>query len=397
MWKREPRFISSLYAPAVTLVDWIALVIILLAAFAGLQRGLVLSAFSLAGLVLGAYVGAHVAPHLLRGGVGSIWVGLAGLVGAVIGAALLQVVGVLAGSRLRGGLRLTSWRVADSLGGVVIGVVTGLAIVWVFAAAVKQADSHRLVSFRHDVQRSWIVRELEAALPPRDLPHILHAIDPWSPTTGPSAPTLPPSVGVLRNHRIHSSLTRVVKVLGTACGVGVEGSGWFARSHLIVTAAHVVAGEHSTVVQIPGDPVTHAATVVVFDVHNDIAVLRLADAHARPLPLADPQDGASVAIAGYPLDGNLTAIPGRIGRTANAFTQDALGGGPVERAITAVAGRVKHGESGGPAIDTHGAVEATIFAAKRGSASGYAVPTSIVRTDLTKAGRRAVSTESCVR
>ena len=40
--------------------------------------------------------------------------------------------------------------------------------------------------------------------------------------------------------------------------------------------------------------------------------------------MADPQDGAAVAIVGYPLDGNLTAIPGRVGRTANAFTQDAL-------------------------------------------------------------------------
>ena len=278
-----------------------------------------------------------------------------------------------------------------------LGVVTGLAIVWICAAAVKQAHGPGLVAFRHDVQRSWIVRELEAALPPRYLPPLLHAIDPWSPTTGPSAPTLPPSVGVLRNHRIRSSLTRVVKVLGTACGVGVEGSGWFAGSHLVVTAAHVVAGERTTVVQIPSDPITHAATVVVFDVHNDIAVLRIANASARPLPIADPIDGASVAIAGYPLDGNLTAIPGRIGRTANAFTQDALGGGPVERAITAVGGHVQHGESGGPAIDTHGAVEATIFAAKRGSPSGYAVPTSIVRSDLAKAGRSAVSTESCVR
>jgi uncharacterized membrane protein required for colicin V production len=380
----------------VSLVDWIALGIVLLAAFAGFQRGLVLSAFSLAGLALGAYVGARVAPHLLSGGSSSIWVGVAGLVGAVIGAGVLQVLGVLAGSRLRGGLRLTPLRVVDSMGGVLLGIVTGLAIVWVCAAAVLQAPRHRLLAFRHDVQRSWIVRELDAALPPRLLLPLLQAIDPWSPITGPSAPTLPPSVGVLRNHRIRSSLTRVVKVLGTACGVGVEGSGWFARSHLVVTAAHVVAGERNTVVQIPGDPVTHAATVVVFDAHNDIAVLLVSNATRRPLPLADPVDGASVAIAGYPLDGNLTAIPGRIGRTANAFTQDALGGGPVERAITAVAGRVQHGESGGPAIDTRGAVQATIFAAKRGSPSGYAVPTSIVRTDLAKAGRHAVSTERCV-
>jgi S1-C subfamily serine protease len=249
--------------------------------------------------------------------------------------------------------------------------------------------------FRSDLQRSWIVQKLDAALPPRTLLHLLTTIDPFPSITGPSAPTLPPSVGVLRNRAIRSSLTRVVKVLGTACGEGVEGSGWFARRDLVVTAAHVVAGEHSTLVELPDGSGQHVATVVVFDAHNDIAVLRISDATADPLRLADPRDGASVAIVGYPLDGNLTAIPGRVGRTANAFTQDALGRGPVERAITAIAGRVHKGDSGGPVIDTHGKVEATIFAKKKDSPSGYAVPTSIVRTDLAKAGRRAVSTESC--
>ena len=58
------------------------------------------------------------------------------------------------------------------------------------------------------------------------------------------------------------------------------------------------------------------------------------------------------------------------------------------RAITAIAGRVHKGDSGGPVIDTHGRVEGTIFAAKKGSPSGYAVPTTIVRTDLAKAGGR---------
>jgi S1-C subfamily serine protease len=380
----------------VQLVDWIALAIVLLAAAAGLRRGLILSAFSLIGLALGAYLGARVAPHFLSGGSSSVWIGVAGLVGAVVGAALFQTIAVIVGAKLRGGLRITPLRVVDSTGGLVLGVVTGLALVWVCAAVVRDAPQHRLVSFRRDVQRSWIVRKLDAAVPPRLLVPILHAIDPLPMFTGLSAPTLPPSVGVLRNRRIRASLTRVVKVLGTACGEGVEGSGWFARDNLIITAAHVVAGERDTVVEIPGDSSNHRATVVVFDVHNDIAVLRLSDTTARPLPLADPQDGASVAIVGYPLDGNLTAVAGRIGRTANEFTQDALGS-YVVRAITPVAGRVHKGDSGGPVIDTHGRVEATIFAKNKNSPSGYAVPTSIVRSDLAKAGTHPVSTESCVK
>jgi len=379
----------------VTLVDWIALAIVVLAAAAGMQRGLILSAFSLAGLALGAYVGARVAPHFLSGGSSSLWIGVAGLAGAVVGAGLLQTVAVIAGSRVRGGLRVSSLRMVDSFGGLVLGIVTGLAIVWVCGAVVLQKSQVRFVVLRHDVQRSWIVRDLKAVLPFHLLMPILSAIDPYPSVIGPSAPTLPPSVGVLRNPAIRSSLTRVVKVLGTACGVGVEGSGWFARDNLVVTAAHVVAGERRTFVEIPGDNAEHIATVVVFDVHNDIAVLRISGATAHPLRLADPQDGASVAIVGYPLDGSLSAIPGRVGRTANAFTQDALGGGPVERAITAVAGLVHKGDSGGPVIDTHGDVEATIFAKKRDSPSGYAVPASIVRADLAKARRVGVSTETC--
>ncbi len=376
-----------------TLVDWIALAIVVLAALAGMQRGLILSAFSLVGLVAGAYVGSRVAPLFLSGGSNSVWTGVAGLAGAVIGAGLFQVVAVMAGSYLRGGLRVSPLRAVDSAGGLLLGAATGLAMVWVCAAVVLLAP--RQIGFRHDVQRSWIVRELDAALPPRTLLNLLARIDPFPSITGPSAPTLPPSVGVLRNSRIRGSLTRVVKVLGTACGSGIEGSGWFVGDNLVVTAAHVVAGERNTVVEIPGDPVSHPATVVVFDPHNDIAILRLSGATAPPLPLADPRPNASVAIAGYPLDGNLTAIPGRVGRTANAFTQDAYGRGPTERAITAVSGRVQHGDSGGPVIDTRGRVEATIFAAKRGSASGYAVPTSIVRAELAKVRRRGVSTQGC--
>ena len=57
--------------------------------------------------------------------------------------------------------------------------------------------------------------------------------------------------------------------------------------------------------------------------------------------------------------------------TAVVITQDAYGHGPVARTITAVAGSVEHGDSGGPAVDASGFVEATIFAARLDSASGF--------------------------
>jgi uncharacterized membrane protein required for colicin V production len=372
--------------------DWIAIAIVLFAAVGGFRRGLVLTAFSLVGLAAGAYIGSRLAPHVLSGGSSSKWTPFAGLIGAVAGAIMLQFAALMAASFIRGGIRFTPLRLIDSAGGLLLGGALGLAIVWVGASVALLTPGR--TSFRQEVERSAIVKQLDSALPPRTLLNLLARIDPFPSIVGPRPPTLPPSKGVLRDQSIRAATTRIVKVLGTACGVGVEGSGWFAGKNLIVTAAHVVAGEHDTIVRIPGRPIPAVADVVLLDVHNDVAVLRVSDG-LQPLHFADPRPDASVAILGYPLDGGLAATPGRIGRTATVLTQDALGYGPVARTITAVAGQVEHGDSGGPAVDTAGRVESMIFAARVGSASGYGVPPAIIRSDLARAGTHPVSTGSC--
>jgi len=369
--------------------DWIAIAIVLIAAVGGLRRGLVLSAFSLVGLAAGAYIGSRVAPHLLHGGSSSTWTPVAGLLGAVLGAVLFQFAALTAGSFVRGGMRLTALRAIDSAGGLLLGGAIGVAIVWVGASVALLSPGE--TGFRREVERSEIVKQLDSALPPRTLLNLLDRIDPLPSVVGPRAPSLPPGKGVLRDPSIRAATTRIVKVLGTACGVGIEGSGWVAGRNLIVTAAHVVAGEQDTSVRIPGRLLPPEADVVVLDIHNDVAVLRVSGLDLKPLRLAEPREGASVAILGYPLDGGLTATPGRIGRTATVLTQDALERGPVTRSITAVAGRIEHGDSGGPAVDAAGRVESMIFAAHRRSASGYGVPPSIIRSDLARAGTRPVT------
>jgi len=375
------------------LVDGIAIAIVLVSALGGFRRGLVLTAFSLVGLVVGAYLGSRIAPHLLHGGSSSTWTPVAGLVGAVLGAVLLQLAALTAGSFVRGGLKVTPLRVIDSAGGLLLGAALGLAVVWVGASVLLLTPGQ--TQLRSEVARSEIVKQLNSALPPRTLLNLLARIDPFPSIAGPSAPSLPPNAGVLRDRQVQEAAKSVVKILGTACGIGVEGSGWFAGHDLVVTAAHVVAGEKGdTIVQIPGDPLAHPVEVILLDIRNDIAVLRVPGVDQTPLKLADPRDGAAVAILGYPLNGGLTATPGRIGHTATVLTQDALGHGPVGRTITAVAGEVEHGDSGGPAVDANGAVQSTIFAARRGSTSGYGVPPAIVRDDLARADE-PVSTGTC--
>jgi S1-C subfamily serine protease len=378
---------------SLTAVDWAALAVVAVAALGGLRRGLIASALSLAGLAAGAYAGSRFGPHLLHGGAASPWTPIASLVGAVVGALLLQAVASFVGSFLRGGLKLTPFRFFDSAAGALLGAATGLVLVWVLSASALLLPGQP--TLRHAVQHSSIVRRLDEVVPPRRLLHLLARIDPFPSITGPAAPNAPVSPAISADPAVRRASSSVVRVLGTACGIGVEGSGWFATRDLVVTAAHVVAGEHSTVVQIPGVSGLHHATAVSYDPRDDIAVLRISGAPAAtPLRLVDPRSGASVAILGYPENGPLTATPGRVGRTAVVLTEDAYGNGPVARTITAVAGSVRHGNSGGPAVDRSGAVESTIFAARIGAPSGYGVPAPVVRRALASA-KGPVSTGAC--
>jgi S1-C subfamily serine protease len=378
--------------PSLTAVDWIALALILVSALGGWRRGLIASALSLGGLVAGAYAGSRLAPHLLRGGAASQWTPVASLIGAVVGAVLLQAIASLAGAFVRGGLRLTPFRFFDSAAGVLFGAATGLAFVWVLGATALLLPGQ--TRFRHGVLRSTIVRRLDEAVPPRTVLHLLARIDPFPAIAGPAAPAEPPSPSVSRNPVILHAARSVVRILGTACGVGVEGTGWFVRPHVVATAAHVVAGERDTRVQLPGSSRLLPATPVLFDVKNDIAFLVVSAARRPPLPLQAPTDGASVAIVGYPEDGPLTATPGRVGRTATVLSQNAYGRGPVTRTITAIAGRVRHGNSGGPAIDAHGRVQASVFAARIAASGGFGTPSTIVARALA-ARQEPVSTGSC--
>jgi len=365
----------------VTRVDWIALAIIALSALAGLRRGLIATAFSLAGLTAGAIIGARLAPQFLHGGSSSPYTPLAGLAGAVIGAALLQAIASIAGSSLRRALFvLPPLRALDSAGGLLAGAAFGGVLVWVAAAMILQLPGTS--TFRDEVRASTVVQHLNQIAPPRTILKAFARIDPFPSIAGPAPPTTPPDSRVLTSAAVRDAEPSVVRITATACGFGVEGSGWVARPHLVVTAAHVVAGASG--IRARG----HTAQPLVVDRRNDIAVLRVPGLDAPSLALASPRQGNSVAILGYPENGPFDARPGRIGTTA-----DVLEGGHL-REITAISGLIRHGNSGGPAIDESGAVEATVFAARIGTKAGYGIPAAAVRSDLAHA-KQPVSTGSC--
>jgi S1-C subfamily serine protease len=351
------------------------------------------SALSAAGLVVGAILGARIAPHLLPGGEESPYTPLVGLAGAAIGAITLETVGTLVGQSIRASLRLPPLRTIDSAGGLALGAATGLALAWVLGAVALHLPGQ--TELRHSVQASAVLQRLNRIVPPARLMDAIQRVDPFPSIAGPLAPVDAPDPAVARRPGVRAALPSVVRVLGDACGLAVTGSGWVARPGLVVTAAHVVAGENDTDVDVPSGERLDAR-VVAFDRKNDVAVLRVPRLRARPLPIVDPHSGESVAIVGYPASGPLSAVPGRMGRTAVVITEDAYGARPVARAVTSLRGLVRHGNSGGPAVNARGEVETTVFASRIGTEGGYGVPAGPVREALDSA-RGPVSTGDCVR
>jgi uncharacterized membrane protein required for colicin V production len=365
----------------VTQVDWIALGIAAISAFGGLRRGFIATALSLAGLAAGAVIGARLAPHLLHNGASSPYTPLAGLVGATVGAMVVQTAASFAGASLRKALFvLPPLRLLDSLGGLLAGTALGFVVVWVLAAVIAQIPGQP--KLRDEVLGSAIVQQLNELAPPRSILRAFNRIDPFPSIAGPAPPSTPPDARALQSARVRAARPSVVRITGTACGYGVEGSGWVVKPHIVVTAAHVVAGAKGIRAQ------GHTATPLVVDRRQDIAILRVPGLKAPALSLAEPHVGDSVAILGFPQDGPFDARPGRVGTTADVLINGNL------REVTAVSGLVRHGNSGGPAVNEAGAVELTVFAARIGARAGYGIPATPVRRDLAKA-KKPVSTGSC--
>ena len=374
-----------------TKVDLIALGLVALTAFIGWKKGLIASALSLAGIVVGAWLGSRLAPDLLQGGSHSPYTPLAALAGAAVGAILFETLGTLAGSALRSRVRKPRLSTFDSLGGLVLGTTAGLAIVWVLGAVALLLPGQ--TDLRRGAQTSALLQRLNEVVSPTQLLNALARIDPFPAISGPAAPVAPPDPRLAHAAGVRRAAPSVVRVLGTACSVGVEGTGWVAASDLVVTAAHVVAGEQDTVVELQSGG-RLPAEVVSFDRRNDIAVLRVQGLGLRALPLASPRPGRAAAVLGFPENGPFAVTPARIGRTSVVLAEDAYGSGPVTRTITSLSGRVRHGDSGAPAVDARGAVEASVFAARLRGGGGYAVPSDVVRVAL-RAAKGPVSTGNC--
>jgi S1-C subfamily serine protease len=239
-------------------------------------------------------------------------------------------------------------------------------------------------ALREAVQESRILSRINEEFPPERLLETLERVDPIGVLVGPPAEVPPPDTKLTRDRDVRRAAQSVVRITGTACGLGVEGSGWIVRRGWVVTNAHVIAGvERPRVDRRDGDDTVSA--VMAIDVKNDLAVLRVPGLQGRPLTFAEPESGVPVALVGYPGNGPLQTIPARLGGTSSFVSRDAYGEGPVTRVVTAIRGTVRPGLSGGPGVDAAGRVRTTVFARRPGESGGYGIPPELVRTVLERA------------
>jgi S1-C subfamily serine protease len=374
-------------------IDWVILGAVVLLALFGWAQGFLAGILALAGFAAGAWLGTRVAPLVLEGGRESQWAPAFALIGALVAGGVLAASFEGVGARLRSRFSSPAFAAVDGALGAALTACVGFLIAWVLGAVALQAGP----DIRRDVQRSAILRQLNAVLPPTGpLLNTLRALDPFPRIDGPEARVPPPRAAIARDPEVAAARDSVVKILGTACGVGVEGSGWVAAPGVVVTNAHVVAGQDDTRVLRRGEEPSLPAQAIHFDPRNDLAVLRVDGLDAPALEVArEAKSGTSAAILGFPLNGPYDVRPGRLGETREVVSQDAYGRGPVRREIVSLRGAVRSGNSGGPMVDGAGRVVTTIFAATvSGPRGGYGVPNAIVRDALAGAGG-AVDTGPC--
>ena len=381
-----------------TAVDLIILGFTLLMAIWGYTQGLVVGALSFAGFAGGGLIGTRLGPVILEEGARSPYAPLFALLGALAVGAMFAAVGEVVGFGIRRRLG-ESIGLLDGAGGAALVACVGLLLAWIVGAFLVTNPGTREV--RREVRRSEILQALNETLPPSGpILRVLARFDPLPSLRGPGPGVGPPNPRIARDPDVRQAGQSVVRVLGTACGLGIEGSGWVAPGGRVVTNAHVVAGQDDTTVRLR-DGSRHSAHALVFDPRNDVAVLRAAG--VAGVPALDLREGTpagtSAAILGYPEGGPFDVRAGRVGRTRSRTTQDAYGRGPVRRRITSVRGRVRPGNSGGPMVDGGGRVVATIFGAALDDQppTGFAVPNGTVRDALAQAVGGRVGTGPCAR
>jgi S1-C subfamily serine protease len=372
------------------------------AAVGGYRLGFLARVSSWVGLALGVVVGGLVLPPLLRALEDASSAQLLFVtVGVLLGTAFVgQALGLLVGAQLHSTLPGSTVRSADRSAGAVAGVAGVFIGIWIFMPVMadvpgwfaREARSSAIAQFVDDrfPEPPDTVDTLRRLVGEDQFPRVFDALQ-RTPDVGP-----PPSSTNIPQSVVDQVVPSTVKVEGAACDRIQEGSGFVVGDGLVVTNAHVVAGEDETIIQ-RSDGSQVQAAVVAFDPNRDLAVLSAPDLALPALSRDTIDEGGVGAAFGHPQGGPLRAAPFSVGEITEATGTDIYDEDQTTRDVLILAADLQPGDSGSALIDPDGDVVGVVFAiALDRPGVAYALATSELEAVLAGDLSRPVDTGPCV-
>ncbi len=373
------------------LIDVVILATLVGTGIGGWRLGLVARVFAWAGVITGLAIGVNFVPRVVTGLGGTtansrvvvalLFLFLVGSIGQTFG----LVLGLLVHRVFPVARPLPLW---DRIAGAAVGTGGLLVLTWLVTPSFAVAEGWPAREFR----ASKVVAAIQYVAPRQPARFAVwglaiseapypSALDPLATPPDPgSAPTTQLSAP------IDAAVRRsIVMVSGKACNQIQDGSGWVAAPGLIVTNAHVVAGERSTTVT-DNRGTKRRAVVIVFDPVRDLAVLSVPGLSAAALPLATGNTGDEGVVYGHPGGGPLKAAPARIGERIIAIGTNIYRTSRSRRSVFVLAAALAPGDSGGALVNRAGAVVGVAFAIDPGrSGTAFALTDDEVRPLLASA------------
>ncbi len=384
-------------------VDLVLLVAVVAAGVHGLRLGALIQVFTFGGfwlgLVLGTLLSIALVSSLHPGPAKSIVT----LVVVLVAASGLGVAGRVVGGWGNVAMRRHHLGGLDAGLGVAVAVVAVLLSAWLIGNVLSQS---RYAWLGSAIARSDVLRAVDDVMPP--VPSVFAHVqaflseDGVPPVFAQLPPLLAPAVGTPSQSGADSIASMAenstVKVIGGACGITQEGTAFEVKPGVVVTNAHVIAGERDPQIDVDGQ--VYPATPVFFDPKYDLALLRTSAPLGKPLVI-DPNSvarGTQGAIVGYPEDGPLTVTPAGVASQLTATSRNIYDQGLVNKQVYEITGMVEPGNSGSPLVDSHGQVVGVIFSKSTTDDDvGYALTSPGVLNEVIEAENRTtpVSTEAC--
>ena len=340
------------------LYDALVIILVVTSLYIGYSLGIVRQFFVSIGSLISFFVAAWVGGRIitaLGNSTSQQWLAIvAALLLFILLTDAIHYVGALVEEKTRASIQPQA---LSTFGGLIIGGVTALFFVWITSPILTASP---VLAVAAQVQGSRAVAILNTELPPqpgvsRNLGLLLKPFQVIRVFVG-QEPTISSNTNntLLYQKQLRDTeqfaTQSIVRVVGTACGLDSQGTGFFMTPSIVATNAHVIAGVGTPRI-LDSTGSYYTTQPILFDPANDFALLKVIGTQGKPLPIDTSVQGPGTlaAIAGYP-GGALVTHGALFVKLVRANSYDIYGQSKVTRYIYVLSADVEPGASGEPVV-----------------------------------------------